>query len=71
MQFRFDSVADFIQMSGHGPYVWVCYIAGLIAVTFIILAPARKKRAQAQQAQRLLKLKQSQAQSQDRADSPA
>jgi len=42
MQFRFDTLSEFLHMAGHGPYVWVCYAAGLLAISFIILGPIMK-----------------------------
>lgn len=45
MQFRFDSFADFITMSGHGPYIWACYTALLIALVTIVLKPIMKTRS--------------------------
>ena len=32
MKFQFSSVSDFLQMNGHGGYVWACY-----GVTFLVL----------------------------------
>lgn len=42
MQFRFDTLSEFLHMAGHGPYVWVCYAAGLLAIGFIISGPIMK-----------------------------
>jgi len=45
MTFRFDSFADFIAMSGHGPYIWACYTALLIALVAIVIRPMMKTRS--------------------------
>ncbi len=55
MQFRFDSLAEFIQMAGHGPYVWACYLAGLLAISYILMSPGLKTKALRQQAEQMHK----------------
>lgn len=42
MTFQFESVADFIAMSGHGPYVWACYGITLFVVVYLLLSPVRQ-----------------------------
>lgn len=42
MTFQFESVADFIAMSGHGPYVWACYGITLFIVVYLLLSPVRQ-----------------------------
>jgi heme exporter protein D len=44
MQFQFESLTDFFYMAGHGPYVWSCYLLGLICLTYLLVSPliARK-----------------------------
>lgn len=39
LQFQFDSLAQWLVMSGHGPYVWACYGAGLLVVVSLLVAP--------------------------------
>ncbi|MFK7913771.1 MAG: heme exporter protein CcmD [Pseudomonadales bacterium] len=34
MEFQFDSMSDWFEMAGHGPYVWFCYALAL----FVVLA---------------------------------
>ena len=41
----FTSVTDFIQMGGHGLYVWMAYGAGVIVLTYNLVAPQMKKSA--------------------------
>jgi len=45
MQFRFDSFAEFLSMAGHGPYVWACYFAAVLALGYIILAPISRRQS--------------------------
>lgn len=40
----FDSLADFLAMGGHAPYVWVAYACGLLAFLVNWLAPRWKHR---------------------------
>ena len=56
MDFQFLSLQDFLNMSGHGPYVWACYIIGLIVVAALLISPVRQKKAL------LMQLKQQHAQ---------
>ncbi|WP_411860450.1 heme exporter protein CcmD [Halioxenophilus sp. WMMB6] len=39
LNFQFDSVSDFFTMSGHGPYVWVCYLVTYFAIGYLMVAP--------------------------------
>jgi heme exporter protein D len=41
----FNSVADFIQMGGHGVFVWSCYAITLIVLVANILRPLQLKSA--------------------------
>lgn len=52
MKFQFESIADFITMSGHGPYVWACYAISLFVITYLLLSPLRQQAAQKRQLQR-------------------
>ncbi|GAA6153066.1 heme exporter protein CcmD [Pseudoteredinibacter isoporae] len=61
MQFRFESFAEFMSMAGHGPYVWACYIAAVIAISYIVLSPMLRKNAIRKQLQRQEKLAEQQA----------
>lgn len=44
MMFHFSSVADFISMGGHGPYVWAAYGATVVIMLWLVIAPVRRKR---------------------------
>ena len=41
----FDSLTAFIEMEGHGPYVWTCYGVFLVALVIMALWSRRKHRA--------------------------
>ncbi len=43
MKFQFQSLADLVSMSGHGPYVWACYGIGLLVVAYLLITPMRQK----------------------------
>lgn len=47
----FESFADFLDMGGHGLYVWLCYGLGLLVILGNLLMPQR----QAKQIQRKLR----------------
>jgi heme exporter protein D len=44
VKFQFQSLADLIYMSGHGPYVWACYGIGLLVVAYLLISPVRQKK---------------------------
>lgn len=44
MNFQFDSLQDFLQMSGHGPYVWACYGITFVVLLYLVLRPIRRRR---------------------------
>ena len=44
MKFQFQSLADLIYMSGHGPYVWACYGIGLLVVAYLLISPVCQKK---------------------------
>lgn len=44
MQFQFASLAEFLSMSGHGPYVWAAYAVTLIVLLALAVAPLRRLR---------------------------
>ncbi|RRJ84413.1 heme exporter protein CcmD [Aestuariirhabdus litorea] len=41
----FDSFASFIEMGGHGPYVWVCYAITALVVIFNVWSPLRIRKS--------------------------
>jgi heme exporter protein D len=58
MKFQFESLADFMAMSGHGPYVWASYAITSIALIFLVVNPLLQKKALIKQQQKLRKLAQ-------------
>ena len=44
MIFRFDSLQDFLQMSGHGPYVWSAYVVSIVVILWLVASPLRRRR---------------------------
>ncbi|MGH1371843.1 MAG: heme exporter protein CcmD [Cellvibrionaceae bacterium] len=45
IEFQFDSFAEFLNMAGHGPYVWACYIITALALAYLAITPVLKRRA--------------------------
>lgn len=45
MQFQFDSIADFMEMAGHGPYVWACYAITAVSMIYLAVVPLRRRKA--------------------------
>lgn len=39
MTFQFDSLADFLAMNGHGPYVWASYLVAALVMVALVVAP--------------------------------
>lgn len=58
MKFQFESLADFLAMSGHGPYVWASYVITFIALIFLVVRPVLQQKALVTQQQKLRKLAQ-------------
>lgn len=44
MMFRFESLQDFLQMSGHGPYVWSAYVISIAVMLWLVISPQRRRR---------------------------
>ncbi|MEH6616613.1 MAG: heme exporter protein CcmD [Porticoccus sp.] len=42
--FQFGSLSEFIQMDGHGPYVWAAYLISLLALLWLVVSPLYRKR---------------------------
>lgn len=59
LNFQFQSLSDFWFMSGHGPYVWVCYLVTYIGLGYLVLGPITAKKRFFKQARRQQKLAQS------------
>lgn len=61
MNFQFESLYDFLQMNGHGPYVWACYAIVVLVMIYLVAAPSwRKKRFLQRERARLKRLAQGQ-----------
>lgn len=58
MKFQFESIADFIAMNGHGPFVWSAYGITFIALIYLLVSPVLQKKAFFKQQQKLQKLAQ-------------
>ncbi|TVZ39103.1 heme exporter protein D [Alteromonadaceae bacterium 2753L.S.0a.02] len=45
LSFQFSSLGDFFTMSGHGSYVWACYIITVAGIAYLAAGPmlARRK----------------------------
>ena len=59
MKFQFENILDFLQMSGHGPYVWVSYVLTFMAIGILIYIPYKLKRQIVAQLRRQQKLENS------------
>ena len=40
----FESFSDFVDMGGHGLYVWLAYSIGLVVILFNVVSPILHKR---------------------------
>lgn len=58
MKFQFESIADFIAMNGHGPYVWSAYAITFAVLIFLLASPLIQKKALVKQQQKQQKLAQ-------------
>lgn len=56
MKFQFESIADFIAMNGHGPYVWASYAITFAVLVFLLVSPVLQKKAFVKQQQKQQKL---------------
>lgn len=43
--FQFSSLSEFLNMNGHGVYVWVCYLITALGLGYLGLGPYLKKKA--------------------------
>lgn len=39
MIFRFDSFQHFLQMDGHGAYVWSAYLIAILVMAWLVVSP--------------------------------
>lgn len=44
MEFRFDTLIEFLWMDGHGPYVWASYVVTAASLALLVIQPYVKKR---------------------------
>lgn len=58
MKFQFETFADFLSMSGHGPYVWAAYAITFISLVYLLLSPVRQKKAFVKQQRKMQRLAQ-------------
>ncbi|WP_323814577.1 heme exporter protein CcmD [Cellvibrio sp. NN19] len=58
MKFQFESIADFIAMNGHGPFVWASYAITFVVLVFLLVSPLMQKKAFIKQQLKLQKLAQ-------------
>lgn len=58
MKFQFDSIADFITMNGHGPFVWASYAITFAVLIYLLVSPLLQKKTFIKQQQKLQKLAQ-------------
>lgn len=40
----FDSLHALLGMGGHGMYVWSAYLATLLTISYMLIAPMRRRR---------------------------
>ncbi len=55
MSFQFDSLAAFLQMEGHGFFVWTGYLVTLAVMFWLVFAPVIKHRQVVRQLNRELR----------------
>lgn len=58
MKFQFESIADFIAMNGHGPFVWASYAITFAVLIYLLVSPLLQKKTFIKQQQKLQKLAQ-------------
>ncbi|MDX2349164.1 MAG: heme exporter protein CcmD [Porticoccus sp.] len=42
--FQFESLSEFIQMGGHGTYVWAAYLISLSVLIWLVVSPLLRRR---------------------------
>jgi heme exporter protein D len=45
MTFQFDSLANFMAMNGHGPFVWASYGITFVVLVYLLVSPVLQRRA--------------------------
>ncbi len=66
IEFQFDTFADFMQMAGHGPYVWACYSITALALAYLAITPWLKRRTLFAQLARQGRIERHQAEKKER-----
>lgn len=61
MTFRFDSLAAFAAMDGHGVFVWASYGLSVAAMVWLVVHPLLRRRAILAEVQRQQRRKQAQS----------
>ncbi|NVK01495.1 MAG: heme exporter protein CcmD [Oceanospirillaceae bacterium] len=51
----FESFADFLDMGGHGLYVWLCYGLGLVTILLSLVLPVQQGKSIKQDLRRRLR----------------
>jgi len=51
----FESFTDFLDMGGHGLYVWLCYGLGLVTVLLSLVLPVQQGKSIKQDLRRRLR----------------
>ncbi|GAA5317668.1 MAG: hypothetical protein AseanaTS_28730 [Candidatus Pelagadaptatus aseana] len=54
--FQFENLSDFLTMSGHGPYVWACYIIGALCLIYLAVSPLRSRKVLLREIRRLQRI---------------
>ena len=62
MNFQFESLSDFMTMSGHGAFVWISYVVTLLAILLLVVIPIIQKKQMHQQLKRQRVIEQAQKQ---------
>lgn len=55
----FESLSDFINMDGHGLYVWSAYAVGAVIIAFNLLSPKQLRKKLVKDHQRRMRREQS------------
>lgn len=42
--FQFESLSEFVQMGGHGTYVWAAYLISLSVLIWLVVSPLHRRR---------------------------
>ena len=48
MNSQFDSLQQFWEMAGHGPYVWTAVLVSLVVLGWLLIRPVQQHRANLQ-----------------------